>query len=82
MSGRTLPFSTAATGLSAAQPKRAGWLAWMTRCLQAIETRRHLAEMDDRMLKDIGITRLDALHEAGRSPWDHDGRPGRDGSAR
>lgn len=70
MSGRTLPLSSAATGLVAAQPKRGGWIAWMTRCLQAIETRRHLAEMDDRMLKDIGITRLDALVESARSPWD------------
>ena len=71
MSGRTLPLSSAATGVSAAQAKRGGWLAWMARCLQAIETRRHLAEMDDRMLRDIGITRLDARMEAARSPWDH-----------
>jgi len=37
---------------------------------RAIQTRRQLAEMDDRMLRDIGISRVDALHEAERAPWD------------
>jgi uncharacterized protein YjiS (DUF1127 family) len=37
---------------------------------RAIQTRRQLAEMDDRMLRDIGISRADALHEAERLPWD------------
>ena len=37
---------------------------------RAIQTRRQLAEMDDRMLRDLGISRLDALHEAERLPWD------------
>ena len=46
------------------------WLAWLGAVLHAIETRRRLAEMDDRMLKDIGISRADALEEAGRAPWD------------
>jgi uncharacterized protein YjiS (DUF1127 family) len=26
--------------------------------------------MDDRMLKDIGVSRSDALEEAARAPWD------------
>lgn len=30
--------------------------------------RRHLLEMDDRELRDIGITRYDALNE-GTKPW-------------
>ena len=42
--------------------------------LRAVITRRHLAEMDDRMLKDIGISRVDALREAERLPWDLDRR--------
>jgi uncharacterized protein YjiS (DUF1127 family) len=46
------------------------WLGWLAAMLRAIETRRHLAEMDARMLKDIGITRVDALEEAQRAPWD------------
>lgn len=37
---------------------------------RAIQTRRQLAEMDDRMLRDIGISRADALQEAERLPWD------------
>jgi uncharacterized protein YjiS (DUF1127 family) len=38
--------------------------------LRAIQTRRQLAQMDDRMLRDIGLSRADALAEAGRAPWD------------
>lgn len=48
----------------------AGWLAWLAAILHAIESRRRLAEMDDRMLQDIGISRSDALEEAARAPWD------------
>lgn len=43
--------------------------------LQAIRTRRQLAGMDDRMLRDIGISRVDALREAERLPWDLTPRP-------
>lgn len=49
---------------------RLGWLGWLALMLRAVETRRQLAEMDDRMLKDIGISRCDALIEAERAPWD------------
>ena len=48
----------------------AGWLGWLAAMLRGIETRRHLAQMDERMLKDIGLTRADAVEEAGRAPWD------------
>lgn len=44
--------------------------AFLTRAFRAAQTRRQLAAMDDRMLSDIGISRLDALAEAGRAPWD------------
>ncbi|BDG71217.1 DUF1127 domain-containing protein [Roseomonas fluvialis] len=47
-----------------------GWLVPLHRVLQAIETRRQLAEMDRRMLADIGISRSEALEEARRAPWD------------
>jgi uncharacterized protein YjiS (DUF1127 family) len=33
-------------------------------------TRRYLSEMDARMLKDIGLSRAEALEEASRRPWD------------
>jgi uncharacterized protein YjiS (DUF1127 family) len=34
--------------------------------------RQALAELDDRMLKDIGLTRAERDRECGRSPWDGD----------
>ncbi|WP_198377546.1 DUF1127 domain-containing protein [Neoroseomonas rubea] len=46
------------------------WLDWLRRVLHAVESRRHLVEMDDRMLSDIGISRTDAIREATRAPWD------------
>ena len=46
------------------------WLGWLALAMQAISTRRHLAEMDGRMLKDIGLSRSEAMAEAARAPWD------------
>lgn len=48
---------------------RQAW-ATLTEMRRARRTRRLLAEMDDRMLADIGIGRGDALMEASRAPWD------------
>ncbi|SUE43939.1 DUF1127 domain-containing protein [Roseomonas gilardii] len=42
----------------------------LARIHHAIESRRQLAEMDDRMLSDIGISRGEALTEAARPAWD------------
>jgi uncharacterized protein YjiS (DUF1127 family) len=53
-----------------AEPAGGTWLDWLGAMLRTVATRRYLAEMDDRMLKDIGVTRADALQEAGRVPWD------------
>lgn len=44
-----------------------GRLAGMRRMIQG---RRAIAQMDARMLADIGISRADALEEARRKPWD------------
>jgi len=33
------------------------------------QSRYRLSQLDDRMLKDIGISRVDALHEASKPPW-------------
>ncbi|MGI4955553.1 MAG: DUF1127 domain-containing protein [Janthinobacterium lividum] len=38
--------------------------------LQARQTRRLLADMDPRMLADIGSSRADAMMEANRPFWD------------
>jgi len=48
---------------------RQAWTA-LAEMARARQTRRLLAEMDDRMLADIGIGRGDALMEASRAPWD------------
>jgi uncharacterized protein YjiS (DUF1127 family) len=57
------------------QAERAeGWLTWLALALRSIGTRRQLAQMDDRMLQDIGLTRAEALQEAARAPWDFDTR--------
>lgn len=58
-----------ATGRADRVPAWAGWLRVM---LRTISTRRQLARMDDRMLRDIGLSRSEALAEADRAPWDID----------
>jgi uncharacterized protein YjiS (DUF1127 family) len=47
---------------------RAANLAWRNAV-----TRREMADLDDRMLADIGVTRATVLAEKDRFPWD--GRP-------
>ncbi len=52
------------------------WLDWLGHALRTVGTRRYLTEMDDRMLRDIGITRAEAFEEANRAPWDLGRKPG------
>ena len=40
-------------------------LAWYEHRRQ----RRHLLRLDDRLLRDIGLTRADIRREAGTTPW-------------
>lgn len=71
MSGFVLSPSAARPTMCRRQAKvPAGWLAWLAEAMRTISTRRRLAQMDDRMLKDIGVTRSEALEEANRAPWD------------
>ena len=42
----------------------------LRRVLGLVRQRNALAKLDDRALKDIGITRLDAQTEASRPFWD------------
>ena len=58
-------------------PLRPGLTAWLLRAIELVlgwqevaRQRRALLELDERLLKDIGITRADAEREAGRSLWD------------
>jgi len=41
----------------------------LARAWRNFTTRRDLAEMDERMLKDLGISRAQAHFEANRSIW-------------
>jgi uncharacterized protein YjiS (DUF1127 family) len=41
----------------------------IARAWRNFTTRRHLAEMDDRMLQDLGISRAQAQFEANRPIW-------------
>lgn len=41
------------------------WLQWYRRWQQ----RQHLAELDAHLLRDIGMTRPEALREAGKPFW-------------
>jgi uncharacterized protein YjiS (DUF1127 family) len=66
MSSHVIPRSAAFLRRKVA----AGWLDWLATMLHAIESRRRLTEMDARMLKDIGVSRSEALEEASRAPWD------------
>lgn len=42
----------------------------LAQAFRVATTRQELSGMDDRMLRDIGISRIDALREAARKPWD------------
>ncbi len=42
---------------------------WLRSTKHTVVTRRQLAEMDERMLSDIGVSRADALDEASRPFW-------------
>jgi uncharacterized protein YjiS (DUF1127 family) len=54
------------------------WLALaLLRWQELAQQRRRLLSLDDRMLKDIGITRAEATREGTRPFWD---APGPDGS--
>lgn len=53
-----------------ARPAGGMILRRLRRAWQVVATRHVLAEMDDRMLADIGISRADAQLEANRAPWD------------
>ncbi len=66
---------------SARFPRRAGhtrsigqrlaqFVCYLVTCLDVARQRRRLQSLDERMLKDIGISSLDAHQEANRSFWD------------
>ena len=72
MSGHALP-NAACAKVAAPTFRRVAVSGWMTvfgRLFRTIEERRILATLDDRMLADIGLNRLEAERETARAPWD------------
>jgi len=68
MTARTLAHPTAPVGFAA--PSAPDWGAWLRRAWRAHVTRRELAALDEHLLRDIGVNRLDARAEAERPFWD------------
>lgn len=58
------PFS----GLGLAHLLEAAW-RWAGSCARRRRQRLALAELDDRLLGDIGLTRADAARETEKYPW-------------
>lgn len=44
-------------------------LGWAGRCAERNRQRRALARLDDRLLRDIGLSRADAETELREPPW-------------
>lgn len=57
--------------------RRPGWSDVLRWAVLVVRSRAALAEMDARMLADIGLSRGEALQEAARKPWDLLPVPGR-----
>ena len=49
--------------------RRGGWIAWTRAFAGRYHERRLLEELDDRALRDIGISRSQALAEAAKPFW-------------
>ncbi len=58
-----------ATVLGNCQPKPRSVLGTLGHMIAVARQRRHLRALDDRMLKDIGISRHDALAEGRQTIW-------------
>jgi len=54
---------------TALPPRRGSAIGWLRESWQRRRTRVDLAQLDDRMLKDIGITRVEAAREASKAFW-------------
>lgn len=48
-------------------------MRWITQILNLARSRKQLAQLDDRLLDDIGLTRDVAAREAARRAWDAPG---------
>lgn len=73
--------SRASLSLPALRPLRAPraglWLQHLRQMHRVWKTRRDLAELDPRLLRDIGLTESEARREISRAPWDPGPKTGR-----
>jgi uncharacterized protein YjiS (DUF1127 family) len=44
-------------------------LGWLLACEARLAQRRALADLDERLLRDIGLSRLDVVRETGKASW-------------
>ena len=70
MSAHTHPLPS----LTWQRPRGGALVEGLRRAWRVVTTRQGLAELDDHMLRDIGVTRAEVLAELHRAPWDRDGR--------
>ncbi len=64
------PYLTRADGVRALGQDLVRFAHYFLTCLDVARQRRQLLALDERTLKDIGISRIDALREANRHFWD------------
>ncbi|MCW5772564.1 MAG: DUF1127 domain-containing protein [Rhodospirillaceae bacterium] len=66
------PANPALRTATSASPRLRAWLrkigCWGARCVARAEQRRQLALLDERLLKDIGVSAGDAVRECAK-PW-------------
>ncbi len=62
--------SDVSTTISLPSRSGGGLVARLMQAMGVWQQRRKLAEMDDAQLRDIGVTRAEALEEAERPLWD------------
>jgi len=67
-----LLLAPVASGLQVLRPS--GLLAWIVAGAAIRRSRRGLAELDDHLLRDLGLSREEACREAARPAWDAIGR--------
>lgn len=71
MSARITPSLTAPAGFgSPAAPARETLWTVLRRVWITVMTRNQLAELDERMLHDLGLSKADVVREMARAPWD------------
>jgi uncharacterized protein YjiS (DUF1127 family) len=71
MSARIATHLTTTAGLgSPAAPARETLWTVMRRVWITVTTRNQLAELDERMLHDLGLSKADVSREMARAPWD------------